>query len=474
MDIIYKLYGKYFEQYKTKVLTQIRGLIRTTDEEIMDVCLTELNNLFEIISGRKTSIIHIPKYNRFPDSVEFNNMLSNLDIDFSKLFDLTKIISNDIQSVVNYNSVERDSIIELLSSTQAAVYNAYISSKKGINGTTIIKENFINDDNTSIKTGVIINPSLKRLMLKPINDNTKFNRKDINIDFIDATHYIEQPTDYNLYPNNIELSLGSYWKVSDSKTHHGGINYNPNYRNNILTDKTGTSGEQLGSCQFESVITIDPDNKIPMNIKIENEYSEYKSIPTNYIFINRPTSINDKYIYTKQLDSNLPSNIRFKIPITTNTLVNSCIIKINPTGNNTYPKINEATSFVRTDVNNEVDSSNKIGISVISNDTLEYTDNVSKIYTIIFATPVKPTMLELEFVYNNNDGWYDVTYDMSVWLAELTKIVNINHKLDNTNVENDQLLIEYNRQVYVMIDDIADNDTEKNKVLDIITFEGVK
>ena len=284
MDFIYKIFNKYFKQYKVNVLNKIGSLIRVTDEDILDVCLTELNDIFEIIAWRKNKKIDIPQYNKFPNSDQFNNLLKNIDIDLDKLFNASKIIVQDAQNVVNYNSTERESITYLLATAQAQVYSAYISSRKGITGTTIIKEEFLDVDKTNLLSDSSVNDdidtnlkrlSLKSLTAKPITDNST-----VVTDLVDCAQYNAQDESLNLYPNNVDLVPGSFWKVKSS-VHHHGKRHDPSYKDNLITRKPSAKGarsmatgamslsggstfgrgysssSEIDSCQFESVLTID-------------------------------------------------------------------------------------------------------------------------------------------------------------------------------------------------------------------------
>ena len=492
MNFIYKIFSKYFSEYKNIVARKIGGLIRVSDEEVLAVCLEELNTLLEIVAGRITSKLDIPQYNKFPSSEQFNTLLQHIDIDLDKLFSSCKIIIQDAQNVVNYNSTEREAITELLSSTQAQVYSAYISSRKGINGTTIIKETFnaVDQDQAEALLGVNsynvgINTSLKRLSVKAKTVNAVKDNKSLNIEGIDAYHVDELPTDYNLYPNEVDLRLGSYWNTAGNK-HHFEQKSNPSYNYREGFTKTGTeSTANIASCQFESVITIDvsvnqddvvTNRNEPLERRIERRYSDENDIPINYIFIDRPNSINGKYISNTTDDSNLKANVKLKIPFVNANLATGISLELNPNDGNNFPSINAAASFVRSDVKiDDVNGSNKVGVTVISEATTAENGDVNPIFTVMFERAVIPTMVELEFNYLDKTGWPEVTYDMRAWSANIIKEVFIVTQIEGE--DDTYKRINYSRMIYLLVDDedIFNKTNERNKIKELFSKNnGVK
>ncbi len=500
MNFLYKIFSKYFEQYKVNVVNKIGSLVRTTDEEVLEVCLDELNSILEIISGRKTSYLDIPQRNKFPSTKEFNVLLSNINIDLDKLFTSNKLLIEDVQNVVNYNSTERTAITKLLSETQGSVYSAYISTRKGINGTTIIKENFISEDSTNILSvnskNVAINPTLKRLSLTSLSAEPILDNSAVMNEMVDASHFIAQSKTFNLYPNHEDLAKGSYWKVRGSEHHHTG-RYEKRYSERLTVRKTNTSHSrrsrasspamymntgrggyrggatainQTASCQFESVITLDRNKDL--ELKIQKQFANVNSIPDSYIFIDRPISINSKYIADNYYASP-DAKIKLKIPFQNAVLSTGCVITLNPNDDYEWPAIIVANSFVRTDVTiNDIGGSNKVGVSVISNATLDDIGATDRKFTVVFDRPIIPTMLELEFVYDRNSGWANVSYYMQEWYTEITKVIDIKTQIEGLG--NEVLTIEYKRPVHILIDDLGNDSIERHGVKELLALKGVK
>lgn len=492
MNFMYKIFAKYFVEYKNVVARKIGSLIRVSEEEILAVCLEELNIILEIIAGRITSKLDIPQYNKFPSSTEFNTLLKHVDIDLDKLFQSAKIIISDAQNVVNYNSTEREAITELLSQTQSQVYSAYISSRKGINGTTIIKETFnaIDDEQAEALLGVFsnnvaINPSLKQLTVKAKDTNIVKDNKSLNVNGVDAYHVEEQLSKYNIYPNAVDLKLGSYWNTEKNK-HHFEKKSDPtyDYRNDMT--KTGTnSASNIASCEFESVITVDVvpplkngkgiRNQRPLQRRIESRYSKASDIPTNYIFIDRPNSCNGKYISEDHEFGELKSRIKLKIPFVNANLATGITLELNPNDGNVFPTIDDSNSFVRSDVTiNDVNGSNRIGMTAISKATIEDNGDVNPLFTIMFDRPVVPSMVELEFYYDQMTGWPEIIYKMRVWSAEIKKDVSLLTEIyDSFKDEYIEVYkhINYSRMLYLLVDDQDPSSliSEKSKVKELFT-----
>jgi len=483
MYIYNKLYSSFFKNYKQDVLNKIGSLIRITDEQVLDVCLVELNRILTILDGRITSMLDIPEANRFPSSKQFNTLLANMDVDLTKLFAASKIVSQDAQNVVNYNSYEREGITKLLSNTQRKVYNAYIYSKSGIDGVVIIKEYFINNkeeynisnDITNLNN-VVINTGMQYLTLSKraaINDS---KTNPINTKFIEASHVstIEQLTttnstsEYNLYPNTTELAIGSRWNVKTSPIHN--IERTTEslkaYKKQLIYNNAAEVISDFNSCQFESVLTLDFSNTLHKTI--ERRFTETFNVPLNYVFVDRPNSIQDKFISTHDdvtTFNNPTSKIKLKIPFNTELLASGLSLTLVATEGYVLPKLLPKESFVIT--NGTGGLSNIVGVNAIDDDDFIMTD-VFKEYKIVFKQIVVPQMLELIFVYNNESGWADIEYFAKTYNGTITKTINVNINIEDEEEAN-KLPISYIRELYVVVDDIGDSNEERNLAYNVLS-----
>jgi len=460
---IYKIFDKYFKQYKYNVQNGIASLIRASDTEILYVCLDEMNKVMEILAGRLTTVLDLPHKHMFPNSTQFNTFLQHMDVDLDKLFNSSKLIVNDIQNVVNYNSLERETISASLGKVQANVYSAYILSGKGLTGSTIIKESFNTQESANLLApgaeNVVVDTNSRRLTLKTLNTNPILDRSSLNYNFIDCSHSNDINKKHKIYPNNVDLALGSKWFIRN-ENYHFNDKRKETYRESILRDNIDPI-TSTGSCVFESVLTIDVDSKA--HERIETEFAEAYQIPESFIFINRPISINSEYITTNNTDPD--TTLRLELPFKNSKLSSSCRLILNPNNGNEYPSINDDLSFVRGSV--IVDDNlvtQRIGI-ISSTPETEDEFGVNNTYNIMFNQPIEPEAIEL--VLNYNKPWSKIDeYYMSIWLVELlVDDVVIDYTVEDE--ETQQINIEYIQKVYLLVDTedpiTADNADIKNK-----------
>lgn len=467
---VYQVFNKYFNDYKNNVKLGISALIRASDTEILLVCLEEMNKVMDIVSGRLTSILDIPNENRFPSTKQFNSFLRNVDIDLDKLFTTSQIIVNDTQNVVNYNSTEREAIVNTLTTVQGNVYSAYVMSQKGISGVTIIREDFNNEESANTGSSetkdVIVDTKLKRLSMKPINAVPIKDNTAVNTSYIDSYHTNELNANLKAFPNSQNLSHGSFWNISNnSKLHFTQKSDMIAYKKYILYNSNDVN-QSLGSCQFESVITIDVNGDVDK--RIQKEFSEAKQIPESYIFINRPISVRSKYITTV---TDLPkAEVKLIIPFTNATLSTGCEIVLNPNDGNEFPVLNANKSYVKSSVLiDNVLTTKKVGITCMTTETVEKF-GTEHIYSILFNEPIVPQMLELVLSYDS--GWPEVQYTMSWWLAEYTKTFDITAIIEGETPTTST--ISYKRTINLLIDSNNLLSVEQSEVDALFRAEGVK
>jgi len=467
---IYQVFNKYFSAYKNNVKIGIESLIRASETEILLVCLTEMNRVMDILSGQLTSKLSIPQMNKFPSTKEFNAFLNDTDVDLDKLFSTSSIIVNDTQNVINYNITERESIAKFLSTVQSNVYSAYVMSQKGINGQIIIREDFNDEDSANTgspeTSNVIVNTKLKRLTMKPTQADIKDN-STVNTSFIDCFHYNEIDQTFNAYPNFQDLSPGSFWNIrNNNPLHFTAKKDKVQYKKAIVKSIGNSSLDYISSCQFESVITSDVNSTL--HFDIEKEFSEEKNLPLSAIYIDRPISINSKYITT---NTDLPvAEVKLLIPFKNAKLSTGCEIIVNPNDSNHFPILHSDKSYVKAFVNiNGVLTSQKVGLTSMTNSTMD-TSGSEQIYSILFNQAIIPDILELILSYDN--GWADIEYMMTHWFAETTANVEIDAQLEGSPITT--TTISYKRAVHILIDSNSNVVYERNKVEELFYAQGVK
>jgi len=468
---IYQVFNKYFSAYKNNVKIGIESLIRASETEILLVCLTEMNRVMDILSGQLTSKLSIPQMNKFPSTKEFNAFLNDTDVDLDKLFSTSSIIVNDTQNVINYNITERESIAKFLSTVQSNVYSAYVMSQKGINGQIIIREDFNDED--SANTGspgtfeVIVDTKLKRLSMKPKQTVPIKDNDTVNTSFIDCFHYNEIDQTFNAYPNFQDLSPGAFWDIrNNNKLHFTGKDNKVQYKQAIVKNIGNNPLDYISSCQFESVITSDPTTML--NFDIEQEFSNEKNLPLSAIYIDRPISINSKYITTR---TDIPNaELKLLIPFKNAKLSTGCEIIVNPNDANHFPTLLSDKSYVKAFIDiNGVLTSQKVGLTSMTNSTMD-SSGTEQVYSIMFNQAIIPDMLELVLSYDN--GWADIEYMMTHWYAQTTANVEVDAQLEGSPITT--TTISYKRAVHILIDSNSNATVEQNKVEELFYAQGVK
>lgn len=475
---IYKLYSKYFNQYKNNVGAKIGSLIRASETQILNVCLDEINKILNIISGQLTSSLDIPKKNKFPTSTEFNKFLQNIEIDLDKLYTANSLIINDVQNVANYNSFERFFITNYLSNVQGKVYRAFISSQKNITGSTIIREDFNSIDVIDYRNGsekITVDTVLKSLTLKPINESV-IDRTSINYNFIDCFHLDNIDSKFKCYPNNTDLSPGRYWKMlsSSNEIHFSKKFELEEYRKSMSDDQNTATTQQLSSCQYEAVVTL--DSKQNYHSKIEKLAAKNYICPESDIYINRSISITDSFIADKTM-SKVPTNksIVLRIPFTNNaSLSNGCYIVLKSNDDYDLPSLIGDDSYCRsivTDKNGkQIEQKTKI-ISI----TKEKIDNSGSpnTYKILFAEPLVPKMLELTLKYDN--AWPKIPHVMSVFTNTFNKNVKLDIiTQDGYTISDNTINNSYSRNVYLLTDTIMKNYADTTVATNLFNKQGLK
>lgn len=421
-----KINAKYIAEFKNNVRKGIDALVRTTDSMVLKVILTQVNYLFRIMSGRLSSKRQIPTGRDYPDSTSYNEMLDNISIDIDKVYTAQSLIESDVQNVANFNSLEREKAIKNLTRTQRKVYTEYIKSKKNISGTTIIREDFKTDKIPSESSDVQINLIKENLTLKVENVNE--TRSFIDKTIVDC-YYVDQPeSKYNIYPNNVALAAGSFWKLERGyDTHFTLKDYNTRYKN-MMVD--GNSADNLGSTQFESVFTYNEDSG--MRQAVEEELGNYFQLHPSFIMVDFANSMyGSKYsstedIETSKIKESINPKVKLVIPFKNNSpLASSFIADFEPNDGGVLPSINVDESFAY-DVRN-----NKVKFQSIIESKIDNYDRTGR-YQINFQEPIIPTRIELILSYATSPWPIIEEYMMTEYIFEKRKTFELQTSLGSS------------------------------------------
>jgi len=421
---IREINSKYISEFKNRIASGLRSILRGSDSMYLKLILTEINRLFNIISGRVSSRHNIPNSNDFPDTKQYNKLLEGMDIDIDKIYKAQELIESDVQNLVNFNSLEREKQINNLTRTQKLVYSAYIKSKKGIIGTTIIREDFKTDILTKECIGVEVNMNKEALSLA--TTQISINRNSMDTNYVECVFIKNPDSIYNIYPNNRILSVGSYWKRSSNDVHFTNKN-DKNYYREFMTDDPNSSN--VSSTHFEAVYTYDENST--MRDDIENELCNYFQLHPNFIMVDKVNALNGMYITSENIEDNISQSIiqptiKLSIPFKINTpLTTSIIIDFEPNDSNIIPSIDIEKSFIQ---------SNKGNIIKFLPIPIEKLITYSKTgrYEINLKEPSVPARADI-VLYYSNDSWAPLKeYYMSGYVFEKKKVFELTTNGTNT------------------------------------------
>jgi len=454
-----KINEKYISDFKFRIQSGIAELVRSTDATVLKVILQEVNRLFRIMSGRLVSRLDIPMPDRFPDADKFNSFISDIDIDLDKVFTAQELVSNDVQNVVNFNSLEREKARRNLADAQKKVYNVYIKSKMGLDGATVIREDFRDDRLYAESNGVQINLNKENLTLKV--EESFVDRKSVHKDKVDI-YFTELPDEgFKLYPNNRNLALGSFWKRGTSDIHFTAKNDEGRYKTYMVDENDGVN---VGSTQFEAVYTYEQASNLSIRDRVERELGNYLNLHPSFIMIDDAISIRRTYITQKSMEGIeevINPSIKLVVPFKGEAPVGTTFI-VDLEGNdaNVIPTIDVAKSFVY-DENNR-----KVKFQKIPDSKVDEYGKTGR-YELVFNEPLRPTRMELICFFNSN-AWADITeYMISEYLFEKIKKITL-----QTNLGNIETILR--KKAYVFVDAESDLLNERRRANDVMQFKGVK
>ncbi len=460
MSYIRKINDKYIKDFKFKVRSGIAGLVRSTDSAVLKVIIKEVNRLFKIMSGRLVSRLDIPMPDRFPDSDKFNSFITDIDTDLEKVYNAQELVSSDVQNVVNFNSLEREKAIRNLAETQKQVYSVYIKSKMGIDGTTVIREDFRNDKLYAESKGVQINLNKENLTLKV--EESSLDRKSVHSEKVEV-YFTEQPdAGFNLFPNNRSLAVGSFWKRGKSDIHFTSKNDKTRYKSMMVDDDD--DGINVGSTQFEAMYTYETPQTTTIRQLVEVELGNYLNLHPSFIMIDNNISIHGAYITQKSMDGIdevINPSVKLVVPFRGEAPVGTTFI-VDLEGNdaNVIPTIDVAKSFVY-DENNR-----KVRFLAIPASKVDEYGKTGR-YELVFNEPLRPSRAELICFFNSN-AWADVTeYMISEYLFEKVKKITL-----QTNLGNIETILR--KKAYVFVDAESNLLNERRRANAVMQFKGVK
>lgn len=462
----------------------------------MKSLLREVNDLFRRIGGRISSKKDIPKKHEYPNSFKFNRLLRGIATDVDKIYTAQKLIEDDVNNLLNFNSTQRIKTFENLTNTQQEVYSTYVKNKSDVRGEIIIPaENpFGSSDNISPESeGIYIDENRGVLTL---HHTTKIT-KPVRLDGVRMFFTGAKPLG-SVYPNSDQMGLGSHWNIPDSVSAHHIDVENPSvvsdYKNMMTDDPNNNYG--IGFCEFEGVQTTLAPQKIIKStedsyrisdtnegqfyfkrVESAGEAQEINNIKqvigeeTNkdpeLVYLDIPNSLQGKWINWNtvsiiRLDGQVPQ-YKLVIPFNSNTpFTNQISLTVQPNALGNYPKLNWKTSKVYTNIGGS-DSSHGL---VPPNTTSLISDNGEYLCNIKGGF-IKPSRMEAIFEYGGDDAqWSQIGFTMGHWVYSTAK----NYFLPHGSSERITLILGKTYDVYV--DAEPNQEKEKQRALNVLLARG--
>jgi len=459
MKYISEINKKYITDFKNKIRERFSLSSRNTYVSFTRVLYDELSTLLRIIFGKMSSKHDIPIDSSFPDSAKYNRMVDNICIDVDKVYNAQTLINDDVQNLLNLNSLGREKLLAGLSSVQSIVYTSNIKAGSSVDGYHIIKEDFIDNRLTADSTDVEINPIRESLILKTSKQN--IDRESVDFNLVNCYPIDVIKDAINIYPSNKSMAIGSFW---NKKKDRGDIHFTykkdmSEYRRMMVDDEGPNS---VGSVQFEMVGTFEKMHRTDISrASIERKASKAMNIDPSFIMIDKINSMNSKYISHRFRSELINPKIKISIPFLNAKQSNGFVINFDTNDSNKLPSILFDESFVYDH------NGTKVKLVSPSDDKI---NNYSKtgIFNIYFSTGLlKPTRIELVVKYASS-AWTDISYWMSCYA------VSVINPLTITTNDNAVITSSISSRFFILVDEEIDTKNEKNRAMSVFQNKEVK
>jgi len=453
LNYVRKINEKYIDAFANNVRIGLGSILRVSDSSYLKVIMSEVNKLFRIISGRMTAQRQIPKPNEFPDVKKYNTFLDNIGIDIDKIYAAQNYVEQDLQNVLNFNSLEREKAINTLARVQSNVYSAYVKAGTSIRGNTIIRESFKTDTLPHGSQNVSINMEKDTLMLATLNadvDKISIDKELINVLFSD------RPSEtYKLFPNNTSLALGSHWQRKYPAESHFTAKENPRFYREGFID--GPVAQNAGSVQFEAVATFDytEDGSGPIRKKIEDKISKAFNKHHSTIMVDTVNSAQGRYV-TDLKDIELNPKVKVIVPFTKAALSSALLFDIQPNDSEELPTIIFNESYIYDEFNAR---SNFIPLS---KSKLEEYSKTGRFMLSFERGLLVPTRAEITLEYIHN-AWTEINYYMVLYNYTVYKSLTLEAFDASGNIE-----ASFIKTAYIFVDAESDLKNEKIRATNVM------
>lgn len=459
-NYFFKINRKYLENFSNSVIKRFKTEGISSDRTFLRSLFKELNRLFSYIGGRVSSKSDIPGRTDYPDSKQFNKLIEDIAIDLDKLYTAQKLIENDLNNLLNFNSSQRQRTYENLTSTQQKVYSIYIKNRKLVNGEVIIPSDnpFSSADNLSDDSSNVKIEETRRVLT--LNYDTKVVKPiDIrNVKIFFSSDVL--PNSFKIYPNNKILELGSHWKVSGIPlAHHVDLtdkSATDAYKYMMIDDPNSNTG--IGWCEFESVRTYIPDNEQESKLlAIKKFIGKHFVKDEELLYVDIPNSLQGKYI-TSVSPGQRNHKYKLTIPFTSSApFTNEIMVSFESNSNGFLPKINWNQSKIYSNSNGT-----DVAYKFVKPATTNIPEN-GEYKCVIQNGFVKPSRMELILEYGvDSQQWVPFSWKMSHYIYNAVK----NYVLPQSTFGDVSLILKKTYDVFVDAEPNAE--LEKSRALNVL------
>lgn len=451
-NYFYQINRNQLEGFTKSVRQKFSDLNIKTNISFLKVLFKEINELFHNIGGMTSSKKMIPRDNFLPSSTEHNKLVSSISNDISKIYKSQTVIENDLNNLLNFNSMQRRKIFENLTLVQQRVYSQLVKNKHNIIGEYNINTVFSDSELlASDSSNTTIDELRGVLTLSSISTQSKpVILSDVNVSFL------KNDSKLVLYPEGSFLGVGSHWK-KESNDQHFIDTSNPTsvieYKKMMVDDPNYKLG--VGWSEFESVTTR-TDSQTSTILK--NYIGEIFKKDQESIYLDISNSLQGKYINYD--NSYLLNDLFFKviIPFNTTSISNEIIITFGSneesgdTDGGLYPFINWELSKLW---------SKDTSFNLIKPNNINFNTSTGTYSCKILSQGVIPSRLELIVGYSGNP-WQYIPFYMSHYNYTISKGFN----LQSYGNETTSLILKKTYDIFV--DAEVNDNSESMRALNVL------
>lgn len=443
MKNFFKINGKYINIFRSNVYSRFVSSDKKTDTSFLKSLFDEIYSLFLKIGGRVSNKNNIQKDGDYPDSNKYNRLITDISIDMDKLYTSHKIIEDDINNLIKFNSYQREQIENKILNIQQSLFDLQIINKisSSLNEYTDTFEHgsLIGSDSKN----VFVDESRKILTL----DSSTTADHSIDIDNVEI-FFIDKPLNNNIYPDNIALSVGSFWKKESNDPHfvdNRNLNVIKSYKSMLIDDPNNSNG--IGICEFEAVDTYDSTGGFSMYESIKTYIRKNYNKPK--IYIDMLNSLHSKYI-RKVYDPYFDNEQKFKvvIPFNSQLKTNEVVIEFTNTYDGYAPPI-------------IIWDESKLYSGNTSHNLIPCKSSSNGKYSCMINTFVIPDRLELVIKYkSSNIMWNTFDYYMSQYTYKSSYLYS--------SIELNGIRLIINDECNIFVDSEYDEIKEKTRAVNIL------